>query len=334
MEENLIEIVKTTPGISPDTNRIAPQQQYNSAFWGMGGSTRKELSAGLAIDVLLMILVMRLVQIKLGLKTCFIVLANETTRVANGFPVERVDGLMKAQRRLIEIALNGLGIDYWLVFLESEMPANLEDAFQQLLPEVSRVLEEKGGYSIYVARETALVLAAQQCGWGDIKVGWHRSGKMDGEAIFDSHIINCLEGLDKEAMSFVYCLAAPRLSQDKSSNQQGAPYILTRKEIEDGSRILLKPPSFPKQIVSQIKSHGKLTKPQKEYFISFWQLFSNVVLKNNIPPDLLDKPSYPNKKLLEQIEYILSHVFREPGSQTEAEEIWKSQFGVSSQKGE
>lgn len=329
MKESLVEMIQKTPGIYPDVSRIA-LQQHHSAFWGMGGSTKEELSAGLAIDVLLMILAMQLVQTQLKLENCFIVLANDTTRITNGFPEEKVNSLMGAQKRLIEIALNGLGIADWSVFLESDMPDNLKSAFQQILPEVSHTLEQKGDYSNYVARETALVLAAQQCGWGDIKISWHRFGKMDGEAIFDSHIIDCLERLDKEAMSFIYCFAAPRLTQNKSSNQQSAPYILTRKEIEEGSRILLKPSSFPGQIVSQIKGYGKLTKPQKEYFIAFWQLFSNIALKDNIPPDLLEKPNYPNKKLPEQIEYVLDYIFRDKRLRAEAQEIWKRQFGVSS----
>lgn len=268
---------------------------------------------------------MRKLQIILGLKSCSIFLANKTTISVNEFDPEKVDKLMKGQKRLLQIILEGLNIGDWNVFLEDEweqvIGPGAETTYNNMIERVGRALglSTEESHKNYFARETAVVLTLLQHGMSDIKIGWHSKGRQNGETVFDESIVLCLKQMNipRDIISFIYGLDGKTLD-----NQTKAPYIIKLGDLEH--RICLRPFEDP---LEKIKEHGGLlSNPPKRLFGGIVQLFEKVILEGKQISVPTFNPSFPGQKTAEKLKAMLAYIFRDPDQRREAESIWENTF--------
>ncbi|MEK6953207.1 MAG: hypothetical protein AABX29_09410 [Nanoarchaeota archaeon] len=268
-------------GINPDT----PLNPSTPLLIGIGTGGR-ELSQGLPLDVLTMILTAEQLRRDVGLGNCYIVCDNEAA-IANlgektGFTETNINRIAQANRELIKIVLDQLGIsDHFSVFLGSDLQQIIGDESRDAFIEIKDQIKSKYEVGDYFAIETAQMYSL--IGSGGVKIGWFNKrtslkdkGFILDELPFDSFYMRYCEqeGLRNNA-SFIYVNAGVNLKPGHNDQVvKESPYAC----YDPKSRVLLRPDEDAEKKLSDIDKYQNT--PAKvsirKYFHNFVRQFEDV----------------------------------------------------------
>ncbi len=270
--DRLVHVIRTTRTIPEELSlaSINPFTQFENhppLLFGMGGGS-KALCKGLPFDVLSMVLTAEKLRRELGLGTINILCANDITHTNIGkhpeFSVESIDRVMSAERDLLQIVVERLGLaDHFRIFLGTDMDEvlgpELKEAYDAMVEHAKEVPFVK---DLHYAMEIAEMYSIINQQLGGIKLGWFMGNPsttepkyiMD-EQPFDARYVLYLasRGIINR-VSIPYAKAGVRIYPDKNGHTEKAPPYI---DYDPRKRILLSPFEDPeRKITEATKANG------------------------------------------------------------------------------
>lgn len=206
-------LIETAPSLNGVKDLILP----TSTYFGVGlcnGSEHPQLSVGLPIDVLSMILLSEL----LGQRK-YILIA-DTHAKTNGFSDEDVAETASRQRNILNKLIDNLGLNNWEVMLASDIDAS---------PSYTAIFNSFDEHNLYFKREITDMMWFFREKDVHLKVGWALNGSRNTDEVSFDRKFRDVFGA---AMSFIYTVSGKTFNPKKI---RASPYFCESPE----TRILL-----------------------------------------------------------------------------------------------
>lgn len=305
-------------------NPFTEFEHHPPLLFGMGGGS-KALNKALPIDVLSMVLTAEKLRRELNLGRCRIICANGITYTNipknPDFSKEGIDRVLSAERDILQIALERLGIaDHWDVFLETDIENIIgperKAAYDRMIADADEVPFIGGHYySIEMAQMWSLL--NQEV--GGVKLGWfiRNLSKVQAEYIMDEQPFDAryvmflaLQGI-RNTTSIPYVKAGVRIFPGTQGQvDKAAPYIC----YDPKDRVLLSPFEDPEAKLRAATEAGQGLRSRviRGHFGSIIKLFEEIVFeKEMLPvpdPTLQEMPRKERRALLRRSgEFPLLH---------------------------